>query len=68
MGSTSITHGINKHHPWDQQASSMGSTSIIDNIASLIATFKRYALVHSFFHSFSTLAQFIANFKTFRLV
>ena len=48
----------NKHHPCDQQASLMGSISIIhginkhhmcysiiDNIASLIATFKRYALV-----------------------
>ena len=36
MESTSIIHGINKHQE---------CYSIIDNIASLIATFKRYALV-----------------------
>ena len=60
----SIVHLIERHHPCNQQASSMESTSIIhginkhhvinkhqecysiiDNIASLIATFKRYALV-----------------------
>ena len=64
MESTSIIYGINTHHTWNQQASSMESTSIIhginkhhvinkhqecysiiDNIALLIATFKRYALV-----------------------
>ena len=36
MWSTSIIHGINKHHI---------CYSIIDNIVSLIATFKHYALV-----------------------
>ena len=63
-GDISIMHLIKKHHPCNQKASSMESTSIIhginkhhvinkcqecysiiDNIASLIATSKRYALV-----------------------
>ena len=51
------------HNPWNQHASSMESTSIhlinkhqvwysiIDNIASLIATFKRYALVFEMYIS-----------------
>ena len=65
----SIMHMIERHHPCNQQASSMESTSIIhginkhyvinkrqecysiiDNIASLIATFKRYALVRYWEH------------------
>ena len=42
MESTSIIHGINKHHVIHKRQECY---SIIDDIASLIATFKRYALV-----------------------
>ena len=42
MESTSIIHGINKHHVLNKHQECY---SIIDNIASLIATFKHYALV-----------------------
>ena len=42
MESASIIHGINKHHVINK---CQECYSIIDNIASLIATFKRYALV-----------------------
>ena len=42
MESPSIIHGINKHHVINKRKECY---SIIDNIASLIATFKRYALV-----------------------
>ena len=42
MESISIIHGINKHHVINKHQECY---SIIDNIASLIATFKRYALV-----------------------
>ena len=42
LESTSIIHGINKHHVINKRQECY---SIIDNIASLIATFKRYALV-----------------------
>ena len=45
MESTSIIHGINKHHVINKRQECY---SIIDNIASLIATFKRYALVITF--------------------
>ena len=43
MESTRIIHGINKHHVINK---CQECYSIIDNIASLIATFKRYALVY----------------------
>ena len=46
MESTHIIHGINKHHVINKRKECY---SIIDNIASLIATFKRYALVLRFF-------------------
>ena len=42
MESTSIIHGINKHHVINKHQECY---SIIDNSASLIATFKHYALV-----------------------
>ena len=42
MESTSIIHGINKHHVINKHQECY---SILDKIASLIATFKRYALV-----------------------
>ena len=42
MESTSIIHGINEHHVINKHQECY---SIIDNIVSLITTFKRYALV-----------------------
>ena len=58
MESTSIIHGFNKHHVINKRQEWY---SIIDKIASLIATFKHYALVSLIYHMIYQISHLIAS-------